>query len=325
MSGPKKSSKRGGVKNSNTKPINIRPNNIPLARINTSGLGHRVKGRSVVSNLLNPRANARRNNIRPNNITLEITNTSGLLQRAYGQSVTAPLRNPRANNRRNNQKQNIVEFINTTNKALEEIYVPNQIPSIIQTINSILQNNISSLRGHANNRGNANKLTKQLNELQKKAEKRMKLLENKNEKNSEQNEMYPIINELLKSLHNSPQGINYAWSILPTAISGRKHTMPNLDSGLSINKLKNFLEYLKENPSVFKSENNTERKMITGNINQLISKIYQYYYTKFITNPKLQRLLKNRNFLRASPEESEKEIIKKIEENGVMLCFILNK
>ena len=53
-------------------------------------------------------------------------------------------------------------------------------------------------------------------------------------------------------------------------------------SDLSINQLKNFLEYLKENPSVFKSQNNNERKMINDNIISLISKKYQYYYTKFI-------------------------------------------
>ena len=47
--------------------------------------------------------------------------------------------------------------------------------------------------------------------------------------------------------------------------------------------------------------------MINDNIISLISKKYQYYYTKFITNPKLQRLLKSPGFLRASSGSEEEQ------------------
>lgn len=259
-------------------------------------------GRPVISSLPNPRANAPANTRR------------------------AVLSNEEARNK----EKDIVNFIKTANNALEDIFDPAQIPSIIIAINDMLISDIPKLTAYAISRanelgGNAEQLAEQLRELRKKAEKRIKLLQNKNEKNSELNQMKIIFNELGKSLHNSPKGSNYAMSLLPTAISGRKQTMPNLDSGLSINKLKNFLHYLKENPSVFKSQNKDERKMITDNIKSLISKKYQYYYIKFITNPKLQRLLKNPYFLRTSPEESEKEIIKEIEENGGNALFYIKQ
>ena len=220
-----------------------------------------------------------------------------------------------------NKEQAIVNFIETTNNALEDIFVPNQIPSIIIAINRMLKSDIPSLRAYAISRGNelggnAEVLAKGLRELLEKAEKRKKLLENKNEKNYELNQMKYIINELRKRLHNSPKGSNYAMSFIPTVITGRKHTMPNLDSGLSINKLKNLLHYLEENLSVFKNVNIAERQMITDNIKSLISKNYQYYYKKFITSPKLQTLLKSPGFLRQSPLEANKEIIKEIEEKG---------
>lgn len=235
-----------------------------------------------------------------------------------------------SNEKARNKEQAIINFIETTNNDLEDIFEPTQIPSIIIAINGMLKSDIPSLIAYAISRGNelggnAEELANQLRELQKKAEKRMKLLENKNEKNSELNQMKIIFNELGKQLYNGPKGTNYVLSFLPTVISGRKHTMPNLDSGLSINKLKNLLHYLEENLSVFKNVNIAKRKMITDNIKSLISKKYQYYYTKFITNPKLKKLLKNQGFLRKSPEESEKGIIKEIEENGGNALFYIKQ
>ena len=108
LSGPKKSRKRGGVKNNNNiKPINIRPNNIPLAGVNTSGLQHIAPGHSVVSNLQNQRRNTRRNKyIHTNKISLPIANTSGLQRRANGLSVISNIQNHGVNAERNNQRAN---------------------------------------------------------------------------------------------------------------------------------------------------------------------------------------------------------------------------
>lgn len=103
LSGPKKSRKRGGVKNNNNiKPIKIRTNKIPLARANTSGLQPIEPSQSFVSNLHNQQANARRNNniksiyTHPNNIPLATVNTSHLQQqqRVHGQSVVSNVHNP---------------------------------------------------------------------------------------------------------------------------------------------------------------------------------------------------------------------------------------
>ena len=57
----------------------------------------------------------------------------------------------------------------------------------------------------------------------------MKLLENKNEKNSKQEELGGMLRMSRNQLHNGPQGAYYALSRFQSFVTGRKHTMPNLD------------------------------------------------------------------------------------------------
>lgn len=230
-----------------------------------------------------------------------------------------------------NKEQVIRNFIETTNNGLEDIFDPNQIQLIINIIKRRLMSDIPSLTTYAFSKGNtiggnAEVLANQLRKLLKKAEKRMNLLENRHETNSEQEQLGQMLPMISNQLHKSPKGRNWALSFFPTAVSGRKHTMPNLDDDLSINQLKKLLEYLKENPSIFKSKNNTERKMINNNIISLISKKYLYYYTKFITNPKLQRLLQSQGFLRTSGSDLEsKNIINEMEEKGGNALFYIKQ
>ena len=79
-----------------------------------------------------------------------------------------------SNEEARNKEQSIEKFIKTTNKSLEDIFVPNQIPSIISTIDRMLKSDIPSLIAYAISTGNelggnAEVLANQLRELQKKS------------------------------------------------------------------------------------------------------------------------------------------------------------